>query len=1147
MIGRLLDLCAKHRTLVLLAAIALFAAGIVAMKNVRLDAIPDLSDPQVIVFTEWVGRSPTLVEDQVTYPLVTALTGTPNVVDVRGQSMFGMSFVYVVFAEGTDLYWARSRVSEQLATVRTRLPEGAAPVLGPDASGIGWIYQYALVDRSGTTDLGRLRALQDFSLRYALGSVRGVAEVATLGGFEPQYQITVDPVRLRARGLELDDVATALRDSNGESAGRLLEISGREAFVRGRGYVTSQEDLASAVIGTDGSGVPVRVRDVATVAMGPQIRRGAADFDGLGEAVGGIVVMRHGENALDVIERVEAKLRELEPTLPDGVEVVPVYDRSALVERAIETLRHALTEEVAIVCLVILIFLLHPRSALLPALSLPLVVAISFIPMAVFGIPATIMSLGGIAIAIGATVDAEIVMIEACHKRLESMPADVSEEERSAQLAAAAKEVTPAIFFSLLVLATSFLPVFGLTGQAGRLFRPLAFTKTFVMLAAALVSVTVGPALRDLLLRGRIRSEADHPISRTIRRFYAPFVHAALRNPKTTVLVGVFAIASAIPIANRLGSEFMPPLDEGDLLYMPTTFPGISIEEARRILAEQDRILRSFPEVESVLGKVGRAETATDSAPLSMVETVVRLRPRDEWSTTYVRRWYVGWAPRWIRPTLARIWPEFVPRDRTALVDAMNHALRVPGFTNAFTQPIRNRVDMQATGIRTPLGIKVHGRDLAAIEAAGSGIEQVVRRVSGTRSVLFERSTGGLYVDIVPDREAIARHGITIADVNQLVETSLGGRTVTTTLEGRERYSVNLRAASSFRDDLDAIAELTVRGVRLGSVATIHTTSGPAMVRDEASMLVGYVYVDVDDSRDLGSYVEDVRRAIDGAVAAGSVTLPPGGYLRYTGEYEEMLAMRERMRFLVPVALLVTLGLLYLQFRNMTEALIVLLSVPFAWVGSFWALHLLGYALSTAVWVGLIALVGLAAQTGVVMIVYIDHAYEKRLAEGRIRSFEDIVEAHSEGTIERVRPKLMTVGTMLAGLLPLLWAEGSGADVMRRIAAPMVGGLVTSAFLTLEIIPVVYTYWRWEQLVHRELERRDPERHRLLVSLLGTLQVALVSAVGLGAVRLALDVAARPLEFAVAVSSLVTIALALTYVVVRRRGPDLSSSQEPLA
>jgi len=1148
MIDRIIDLSAKHRTIVLLLAIVAFGAGLAAMRNVRLDAIPDLSDPQVIVFTEWMGRSPTLVEDQVTYPLVTALTGTPNVVDVRGQSMFGMSFVYVVFAEGTDLYWARSRVTEQLATVRSRLPIDSSPRLGPDASGIGWIYQYALVDRRGTTDLGRLRAIQDFSIRYALGSVQGVAEVATLGGFEPQYQITVDPVRLRARGLEIDDVAAALRDANGESSGRILEIAEREGFVRGRGYVTSQDDLAAAVVGTDGSGIPVRVRDVASIAMGPQIRRGAADLDGRGEVVGGIVVMRHGENALDVIERVEAKLESIRSALPEGVEIVPVYDRSALVERAIDTLRRALTEEVAIVCLVILIFLMHPRSALLPALSLPLVVALAFIPMTVFGIPATIMSLGGIAIAIGATVDAEIVMIEACHKRLENVPDDLPEEDRRKLLADAAREVTPAIFFSLVVMATSFLPVFGLTGQAGRLFRPLAFTKTFVMLAAALVSITVGPALRDMLIRGKIRSEANHPISRVIRRFYSPFVHAALRNPKTTILLGVFAVVSALPLVSRLGTEFMPPLDEGDLLYMPTTFPGVSIEEARRVLAEQDRILRSFPEVVSVLGKVGRAETPTDPAPLSMVETVVQLRPPSTWRTKYVRRFYIGTTPRFMRSFFTSIWPEFVPMERTDLIDEMNRALRVPGYTNAFTQPIRNRVDMLATGIRTPVGIKVFGRDLDAIERAGSQIENVVRRIPGTRSVLFERSTGGLYVDVVPDREAIARHGISIADVNELIETAVGGRVVTTTIEGRERYTVNVRVAADFRQSIESLRELTIRGVRLGSVADIRTTTGPAMIRDEASMLVGYVYVDVEDSRDVGSYVEDVRGAVESAVGTRDVVLPEGGYVRYTGEYEQLVTMRERMKFLVPIALVVTLVLLYLQFRNLTEALIVLLSIPFAWVGSFWALHLLGYALSTAVWVGLIALVGLAAQTGVVMIVYIDHAYERRLREGRIRTFDDIVEAHSEGTIERVRPKLMTVGTMLAGLVPLLWAEGSGADVMRRIAAPMVGGLVTSAFLTLEIIPVVYTYWRWEQLVHRRLEENDPSAFASLASLLGTMQVALVAGIGLGFLRFLLDRPVAVLEVTAGVAFAIFGALGVAYVVVRNRmlrePVTLSSDQE---
>lgn len=1098
MIGWLIDVSAKNRALVLFAAIALAIAGVTAMRNVKLDAIPDLSDPQVIVFTEWMGRSPTLVEDQVTYPLVTSLLGAPHVVDVRGQTMFGMSFVYVVFEEGTDIYWARSRVLEYLNTVRSRLPPDANTRIGPDATGIGWVYQYALVDRTGRHDLGQLRTLQDFSLRYALTSVPGVAEVASVGGYEQQYQVTVDPLRLRNFGLSVSDVVQAVRRSNNDVGARVLEMSEREYFVRGRGYLTRVEDIENIVIRAE-RGTPVLVRDVGHVTMGGDIRRGAADFDGLGEAVSGIVVMRYGENALDVIGRVERKLEELRPTLPEGVEVVPVYNRKHLIERAIDTLKSALTEEMIVVALVIILFLLHLRSALLPIIALPLAVVTAFIPMYLLGIPATIMSLGGIAIAIGATVDAEIVMVEAAHKKLEHAPKNLSHAEREKLLAEAAREVTPAIFFSLLIIAVSFLPVFGLTGQAGRLFKPLAYTKTFVMLSAALLSVTVAPALRDYLIRGKIFSEARHPVSRAIRKVYEPFVHVALHNPKTTVLIGVMALVSALPIAQRLGSEFMPPLDEGDLLYMPTTFPNISIEEARQQLRRQDEVLRSFPEVRSVLGKIGRADTPTDPAPLSMVETVVQLKPRSEWRTKYVRRWYIGSTPDFMRPLLNWAQPEFVPMTREDLIQEMNARLQLPGWTNAFTQPIRNRVDMLTTGIRTPIGIKVYGTDLAEIERVGTSIERILHEVPGTRSVLFERSVGGLYVDVVPNRESLARYGLQVEAVNEVIESALGGLPITTTVEGRNRFTVNVRYAQDFRTSLDAVRDVMIplppgmataassgmngeapasspasaavpAQIPLGAVADVRVASGPPMIRDEAGLLVGYVYVDIEADRDVGSYVDDAKAAVERARGAGSLTIPSGYYIKWTGQYELLADMEARMKLLIPIALLITIVLLYLQFKNFTEVLIVLLSVPFALVGSVWALWLLGYNLSTAVWVGVIALVGLAAQTGVVMIVYIDHAYERRFRAGKINTLEDIIEAHSEGTIQRVRPKLMTVSTMLIGLVPLLWAQGSGADVMKRIAAPMVGGMITSTVLTLIVIPAIYSLWK-EHALRRGLGR----------------------------------------------------------------------------
>jgi Cu(I)/Ag(I) efflux system membrane protein CusA/SilA len=1055
MIGRIIELSAKYRGFVFLLYAVLVIGSCAAAKRVQLDAIPDLSDPQVIVFTEWKGRSPTLVEDQVTYPIASALLAAPRVSAVRGYSMFGMSFVYVLFDEGTDVYWARSRVLEYLNGIRGRLAPDALPVLGPDATGIGWVYEYALVDRTGQSDLAQLRTVQDFTLRYALESVPGVAQVATVGGYERQYQVTIDPDKLRAFGLTVQDVADAVRRSNGEVGGRLLEMSGREYFIRGRGYLQNLGDLGTVAIRAGPDGTPIRVEDVATVRFGGDIRRGLAELDGKGETVGGIVMARYGENALDVIERVKARMKELGPSLPPGVEIVPTYDRSSLIQRAIATLRTALVEEAITVSLVIILFLLHFRSALLPIISLPIAVAITFIPMLVLGIPATIMSLGGIAIAIGATVDAEIVMIEACHKKLERAPPNLDEKARSKLMHEAAKEVTPAIFFSLLIIAFSFLPIFGLNGQAGRLFKPLAYTKTFVMLSAAILSITLAPALRDLLVRGKIRSEKNHPVSRAIMAVYRPFVWIALRRPKTTLAIGALALLSAIPPFLKLGSEFMPPLNEGDILYMPTTLPNISIEEAKRQLERQDRVLAQFPEVKTVFGKVGRAESPTDPAPLSMVETIVQLKPQSEWPLVRGDHWY----SRQHRET----WDE--------LVTKMNASLQMPGWTNAWTMPIKTRVDMLTTGVRTPVGIKVFAQDLASIEKTGTQLEAVLRDVPGTRSVLYERSLGGVYVDVVPRREALARYGLQIEDLNDIVASAVGGEPVTTTIEGRKRFSVNVRYKEDFRTSPEKLRAALVplkqapgRDIPLGELADVVVVEGPPMLREEAGLVVGYVYVDVDSSRDLAGYVAEAKRAVERARAEHRVVLTSGMYLRWTGEYELLEQMRERMTFLVPLALVAVAVLLYLQFRHATEVLIVFLSIPFALVGSVWLLYLLDYRISTAVLVGVIALVGLAAQTGVVMIVYIDQAFVRRLRAGKIRDLNDIIHAHTEGTVLRVRPKVMTVATMLIGLVPLLWATGSGADVMKRIAAPMVGGLLSSAFLTLELILVIYTYWRYAQL-----------------------------------------------------------------------------------
>jgi Cu(I)/Ag(I) efflux system membrane protein CusA/SilA len=1190
MVERIIEFCARNRVLVLIAVTFALIGSVAAIRRVKLDAIPDLSDPQVIVFTEWMGRSPTLVEDQVTYPITAKLIGTPHVSDVRGFSMFGMSFVYVIFEEGTDLYWARSRVLEYMNGLRGALPEGVTPSLGPDATGIGWVFQYTLTDKSGQQSLADLRTFQDFTLRYALGSVPGVAEVASVGGYQKQYQVTIDPDRLRAHGVTLSEVIEAIRQSNNDVGGRILELSGREYYVRGRGYIQdlgSIERIALRAVGPGGT--PLLVKDVATVRFGPDIRRGLLEWNGEGEAVGGIVVARYGENALEVIRRVKEKFEELRPSFPPGVEMTVAYDRSGLIERSIDTLRHALFEELITVSLVIVLFLLHLRSSLLPILSLPISVALSFIPMYLLDIPSTIMSLGGIAIAIGATVDAEIVMIEAAHKRLEHAPPGA---DRHKLLAEAAREVTPAIFFSLLIIAVAFLPVFTLTGQAGRLFRPLAFTKTFVMLISALLSITFAPALRDLLIRGKIYPEKKHPISRFIIRIYEPFVYVALRRPISTVAIGVLALASAIPLAARLGHEFMPPLNEGDVLYMPITFPNISIEEAKRQLQYQDRILRSFPEVETVFGKVGRAESATDPAPITMVETTVQLKPPEKWRKKHHDRWYSAWAPGWMKTVLQSLWPEQRPLTWDELTTEMNSKMQFPGWTNAWTMPIKTRVDMLSTGVRTPVGIKVFGSDLHQVEEVGIALEHLITPIRGTRSVLYERNLGGLYLDIIPDPEAMARYGLRVSDVERIIESAIGGTPIGVTIEGRNRFSINVRYPQDLRNSLEALKQLLVpvggaragspgkmpmgtegalevpRGrtalaaatagtprpvllaqnmegmsgggppgagplrprlpggassmsdapslglmgpsgspgnepapprqssgvtgapgasgptyVSLGSIADIRVAGGPPMVRDEAGQLVGYVYVDIDQGqRDLGGYVDEAKQVVARALAAGELKLPPGYHLKWTGQYEQLAEMLARMKIVVPLTLAIIVLLLFLQFRNAVEVLIILLSIPFALVGSVWLMWLLDYRLSTAVWVGIIALCGLAAQTGIVMIVYIDNAYRERKAAGRIRNLDDIIAAHMEGTVQRVRPKLMTVSTMLIGLLPLLWAQSSGADVMKRIAAPMVGGLLTSAFLTLEIIPTVVTYWRYEQLLWERLAELAPERLRALRS-----------------------------------------------------------------
>lgn len=1069
LVGRVIEASARHPWPVLLVTAVLAAFGARAMRTTPVDAIPDLTDRQVIVFTEWLGRSPDLVEAQITYPLTTAMLGTRNVRTVRGQSMFGMSFVTVLFEEGTSLDDARTWVQQRLAQSEGVLPEGVRPRLGPEATGVGWVYQYALHDASGRHDLATLRSIQDTRLRYALAAIPGVAEVASVGGYEAQIDVLVELDVLRRLDLSPTDVATALRGANRDVGAGAIEVSGRELVVRGRGLLADADAIGEVVVAVRDGRVPIRVRDVARVVASGRARRGVGELDGLGEAVSGIVIARDGANAREVVAAVKQKLASLEASLPEGVSFVTVYDRSRLVDGAIATLRDALLEEGLVVALVIVIFLLHLRSALVPIVTLPASVLIAFLVLSPLGMTSNAMSLGGIAIAIGAMVDAAIVIVENVHKKLEHL---TREEDRLEAIIAGAKEVGPPIFFSLLLVTVSFLPIFGLTGQAGRLFRPLALTKTSAMLAAAIVAITAGPALVRLLVRGRIVRERDHPISKRLVAVYEPFVHVALRNPRSTIAIGVLAVISAVPIALELGEEFMPPFAEGDLLYMPTTVAGISTEEAERALGLQDRALRAFPEVERVYGKIGRADTATDPAPLDMVETTVLLRPRETWAAVRRPRFWSSWAPELTRPFFRQLFPDTRRRTYDELVRAMGDAVRLPGFTTALTMPVRTRIDMLTTGIRTPFGVKVLGDDPAVLERTAGEIERALRAVTGVRSAVAERAASGAFLDVTPRPADLARHGLTNEDVTMLLETAVGGATATTLLEGRRRIGVVVRATRGARLDVDAIAALPVpvrtesgggvsglRTVPLRAVADVRRVRGPSMLKSENGRLATYVYVDVDLDRHA---LSDVARA-SRARLARDVRVPTGVELVFSGQFEQLEATRERLAVLVPLAVVLVVLLLYMHLGSAIETAIVLATVPFSLVGSVWALYLLDYHLSTAVWVGVVALVGLAAQTGVVMVMYLDQAYLRRLAEGRIRSLEDIIDAHREGTVLRVRPKLMTVATAMMGLVPLLYADGLGADVMKRIAAPMVGGLLTSTFLTLEILPVIYTYWRhWE-------------------------------------------------------------------------------------
>ncbi|HEY3899314.1 MAG TPA: CusA/CzcA family heavy metal efflux RND transporter [Chthoniobacter sp.] len=1073
MIERIIEASARNKFLIFIFALLAIAGGIYGLVNTPLDAIPDLSDVQVIVSTDWEGRSPDLVEDQITYPISTKFIAAPKVKFVRGESMFGKSFVYVIFEDGTDIYWARSRVIEYLNSVKGSLPEGVNPVIGPDATGVGWVYEYALVDDTGKHDLAELRSLQDWHLRYALESVKGVAEVAPVGGFVKQYQVDLDPNALAAYHIPLADVVSAIKGSNGDVGGKTLEIAATEYYVRGRGYIRKIEDLENIVLKVV-DGTPVCVKNVGTVHLGGDLRRGVAELDGKGEVVGGIVVMRYGENALNVIAGIKKKIDEIKGSLPDGVRLVPTYDRSELILNAIHTLREKLIEESVVVALVCIVFLWHVRSALVAIITLPIAIILAFLPMYFLGLTSNIMSLGGIAIAIGAMVDAAIIMVENAHKALEhfreQQGRDPDRAERTRVIIEAAKSVGRPLFFSLLVITVSFLPVFSLTAQEGRLFKPLAYTKTFAMFFASMLGVTVVPVLMLLLVRGKITPEIKNPVNRFLIWAYRPLVDFVLRFRWPTLFAALLILLATYYPFSRLGKEFMPPLNEGTILYMPTAVPGMSINEATRILQIQDRMLAKVPEVERVFGKAGQAETPTDPAPLSMFETVVTLKPHDQW-----------------RPGMT--WEK--------LIAEMNQQIKTPGMANIFWMPIQTRTEMLSTGFRTVLGVKVFGSDLQQIENVAVDIEKALKDLPDTRSVFAERTTGGYFLDFEVNREAVARYGLRVGDVNDVIESAIGGKTIATTVEGRERYPICVRYARDFREDLDSLKRVLVATpatratpihtegsatqeaappqIPISLLADLHYKTGPPSIRNENGQLVGFVFVDVTNN-DIDGYVRAASQRIQ-----ERVRFPAGCYIQWAGQFEYLKAAEARLKIVVPFTLLIIFVLIYLNTKSVAKTIIVLLAVPFSLVGAFWTLYLLGYNMSVAVWVGLIALAGLDAETGVVMLLYLDHAWEKYRAEGRMTSLGDLYAAVKEGAVQRIRPKIMTVCAILFGLLPILWSPTTqaGADVMKRIAAPMIGGVITSALLELLIYPVIFVIWRKHSLpksIPSEplLRERDP-------------------------------------------------------------------------
>lgn len=1055
MLEKIIDWSSRNRFMVILATAFVVVGGIYALRNIPIDAIPDLSDVQVIIFTEYPGQAPQVVEDQVTYPLTTQMLAVPGAKDVRGYSFFGLSFVYIIFEDGTDMYWARSRVLEYLNYAAGRLPKGVTPSLGPDATGVGWVYQYSL--KSDRHDLQQLRSIQDWFLRYELTAVEGVSEVASIGGYVKQYQVAVDPDRLLAYHITIPQIRQAIQRSNNDVGGRVIEMAETEFMVRGLGYIQSTQDIEQIVVGSDMRGTPILLRDLAEVKLGPEMRRGLAELNGEGEVVGGIVVMRFGENARAVIERVERKLEDLKGGLPEGVEIITVYDRAGLIDRSVANLKEKLLEESIVVALVIILFLFHLPSAAVVILALPVGILMSFIIMYMQGLNVNIMSLGGIAIAIGTMVDSAIIMVENAHKRIEYEP----DKPRTEVIIAAAKEVGPTIFFALLVITVSFAPVFTLQEQAGRMFKPLAFTKTYAMATAAIVSITLVPVLMVWFIRGRVRKETDNPINRALIGGYKPVVDFVLRWRKMTLLVALALTLSIAWPVSKMGTEFMPPLYEGDLLYMPTTLPGISITKAKELLQQTDRIIATFPEVHHVFGKVGRAETATDPAPLSMLETTIMLKAEDEWRKLPTPRFYSDWPQwtEWVKKPLRWVLPEEKTITVAQLTEELNNAIQFPGLTNAWTMPIKTRIDMLSTGIRTPVGIKIMGDDLQTLSDLGEEIEALVRTLPGTLSAFSERVTGGNYLDFVIDRAEIARYGLTVADVQDIIQSAIGGMNVTQTVEGLERYSVNIRYMRDYRNDLPALNRVLIPlkdggHIPISQVADIQIKKGPPAIKSENARRTAWIYVDL-KGIDVGTYVENARKAV-----AEQVKLPPGYNIVWSGQYEYIEATRARLMVIIPMTALIIFLLLYISTQSVVKTGIILLSVPFALVGAYWLMYLLGYNSSIGVAVGLIALAGLSAETGVVMLLYLDIAYKRWQDEGRMLTRGDLHQAVMYGAVQRIRPKAMTVVTIIVGLFPIMWSTGAGADVMKRIAAPMVGGSITSLLVIMLVMPIIYFIWR---------------------------------------------------------------------------------------